>query len=359
MIKGRILCKKFYQEAVRPILEEYFPQIPYAAGLLGYGSDVLGYDDEVSTDHMWGPRLYLFLNAEDLFQKDNILQVLSQNLPCSLEGYSVNFSDPDPKDHGVRHPVMLEKGPVKPLIWIHTVSGFLQQYLGKDHPEKWNAVDWLICSEHRLLGISAGILYHDGIGMEEQIRSLRFYPELVRDYLLASNWSLIAEEQAFLRRCGDCGDEIGSRLVCGRISERLMRLCFLYCGQYAPYSKWFGTAFKELPIPQNIGDQIRRALSAQELNEREDAMVEAQLAVADLHDRSGLTAPLHLKRSSYFGRNIQVIWADRVAEVLQQKLTETELEGLPLIGSLSEVANFTAIFDHPSQQRRIRSLYES
>ena len=52
------------------------------------------------------------------------------------------------------------------------------------------------------------------------------------------------------------GDSLGSALVCGRIAERLMRLCFLYCRQYAPYSKWFGTAFQQLPIPQELKDAI-------------------------------------------------------------------------------------------------------
>lgn len=64
-IKGKELCRNFFTEIAKPILDRQFPGLVYSAGLLGYGSDVLGYDDPVSTNHMWGPRFYLFLKEED------------------------------------------------------------------------------------------------------------------------------------------------------------------------------------------------------------------------------------------------------------------------------------------------------
>lgn len=63
-IKGLDLCEKFFYDVAKPVLDEYFPELVYSAGLIGYGSDVLGFDDEVSTDHMWGPRFYLFSMTE-------------------------------------------------------------------------------------------------------------------------------------------------------------------------------------------------------------------------------------------------------------------------------------------------------
>lgn len=355
--KGKELCAAFYEEAVLPILREDFPGMPHAAGLLGYGSDVLGYDDEVSTDHMWGPRLYLFLRGEDLGRKEAVLGRLGERLPYTFRGYSVHFSDPDPNDNGVRHPVFIHEGPVSPLIWVNTVRGFLEGYLGGGFPENWSAAEWLACSEHRLLAVAKGTFFRDEIGAAEVLKPLSFYPDAVRRYLLASNWSLIAEEQAFLRRCGDVGDDTGSRLVCARMAERLMRLAFLYCGQYAPYSKWFGTAFRELPISPALGEAVADALAASSLPEREDAMIRAQLAAADLHGQSGFTPPLRAQESRYFGREIRVIWADRFAEALAATLKGTTLEGVPLFGSMSEVANFTALSDSPARAKRLRELY--
>ena len=93
-IKGKDLCRRFFNECARPVLRECFPRLAYTAGLLGYGSDVLGYDDAVSTDHMWGPRFYLFLKKEDMPLEGAILQAFGEWLPCTFCGYSVNFSAP-------------------------------------------------------------------------------------------------------------------------------------------------------------------------------------------------------------------------------------------------------------------------
>lgn len=71
-IKGLDLCETFFNDIAKPILSTYFPKLKYTAGLIGYGSDVLGFDDETSTDHMWGPRFYLFLNKNDMNIKSDI-----------------------------------------------------------------------------------------------------------------------------------------------------------------------------------------------------------------------------------------------------------------------------------------------
>ena len=105
-IKGKELCRGFFEQVAKPILDRRFPGLEYSAGLLGYGSDVLGYDDAVSTDHMWGPRFYLFLREEDKALQSQILKAFSQEFPYTYRGYSVHFSRPDPNDKGIRHAEM-------------------------------------------------------------------------------------------------------------------------------------------------------------------------------------------------------------------------------------------------------------
>lgn len=151
-IQGLELCESFFREAAQPVLRKEFPDLNYSAGLLGYGSDVLGYDDQVSSDHMWGPRFYLFLAREDMGKKEEIEEAFGRMLPYTYMGYSVNFSEPDPEDHGVRHPELIREGKVSPLIFVCCFPDFVKEYLGIENPEHVTEWDWLACSEHRLLG---------------------------------------------------------------------------------------------------------------------------------------------------------------------------------------------------------------
>ena len=48
-LPGLELSRAFYEEVVRGIVGN----VPHSAALLGYGSDVLGFDTERSTDHGW------------------------------------------------------------------------------------------------------------------------------------------------------------------------------------------------------------------------------------------------------------------------------------------------------------------
>jgi hypothetical protein len=54
---GLELARGHYHDAVAPLVGDRV----HSAALLGWGSDVLGFDTERSTDHGWGPRLQVFV----------------------------------------------------------------------------------------------------------------------------------------------------------------------------------------------------------------------------------------------------------------------------------------------------------
>ncbi|ONK10415.1 hypothetical protein STBA_11370 [Streptomyces sp. MP131-18] len=50
-LPGLELSRALYEEAVRPLLAEEFPELRYSAARIGAGSEVPGFDTERSADH--------------------------------------------------------------------------------------------------------------------------------------------------------------------------------------------------------------------------------------------------------------------------------------------------------------------
>ncbi len=79
---------------------------------------------------------------------------------------------------------------------------------------------------------------------------------------------------------------------------------------------------------------------------------------AAMHNASGLTDYVDYEIESYFGRNIKVIFADKFAQAMSEKLKGTAFENIPLIGSLSQVGGLSDFSDDCRFQEKIRRLYE-
>src|SRR5579859_2023664 len=95
-VSGLELSAALYT-AVEPILRRHFPGLAYAAARMARGSDVLGFDDERSTDHYWGPLLELFVSDADRERwGQQIHDVLAAELPFEVRGYSTHFRPPGP-----------------------------------------------------------------------------------------------------------------------------------------------------------------------------------------------------------------------------------------------------------------------
>ncbi len=263
-IRGLDLAAAFYHEAVRPVLDVDFAGLPHAAALLGSGSEVLGFDDAMSSDHHWGPRVMLFLRPDDHTAfADDIHERLRHRLPKHFRGYPTNFSEPDATDSGVQHLEIVESGPVNHRVPVMTLRGFVLDHLGFDLDTPLTPADWLTFPQQKLRTLTAGAVYHDAIGLEALRARFAWYPHDVWLYLLAAGWARIGQEEHLMGRAGLVGDELGSALMGSRLARDAMRLAFLMERQYAPYSKWFGTAFGRLSCAPALMPHLWQAQIAQ------------------------------------------------------------------------------------------------
>jgi hypothetical protein len=358
-IGGLELSRRFYAEIVRPLLAAAFPDLVYSAALIGSGSEVLGYDTPRSTDHEWGPRLLLFLSEADYpTTGPRITEALRRQLPPTFNGYSTHFGQPDAE--GIRVAAAYTSGPVEHKIAVHTVRGFFVNHLGLDPSKDVQPADWLTLPEQRLLEVTAGAVYHDGLGELEPIRArLAYYPRDLWLFLMASQWRRIAQQEAFVGRTGDAGDDLGSRLIASRIIENLMRLCFLMERRYAPYSKWFGTAFARLACAPLLGPTLAQVLVAATWQTREAALARAYGVVVGLHNALEITPPLDPQVWPYHSRPYLVIHADRFVQALEQAITAPAVRELAAaFGAVDQFTDSTDILADPVVYRKLRLLYK-
>jgi hypothetical protein len=361
-IPGQRLCGLYYEEAVAPILAEAFPGLCHSAALIGYGSEVLGYDTARSTDHEWGPRLLLFVAADDLAAHgDAIRATLARRLPVVFRGYSTHFGPPD--NEGVRLPQTRETGPVDHKVEVHAPGDWFASWLGIDPAAGLTAADWLALPQQKLLEVTAGAVYHDGLGeLEPRRAALAYYPRDVWLYLMACQWRRIAQVEAFVGRTGEVGDELGSRLVAATLVRDLMRLCFLIERRYTPYPKWFGSAFAALRCAPELGPVFQRALAAETWPEREEHLCRAYETVAALHNALAITPPLDTRTSRYHGRPFRVIHADRFVEAIEQAIVSSEVkaivERIGWAGSLDQLTDTVDVLQYAAPARKLRILFE-
>ncbi|HEY3887984.1 MAG TPA: DUF4037 domain-containing protein [Caulobacteraceae bacterium] len=354
-ISGMELSRRFYGELVRPWLARAFPDLRHAAALIGAGSELLGFDDAMSRDHDWGPRVLLFVAEADFAaQAEAVADGFAAVAPTDFLGHPLDLSrtrtgDPDGARRDPRHG-----------LEIHTLEAMLRRTLALGLDEPRDAVTWLGLSEQRLLAVTTGAVFHDDDGRLTGLRArLGAFPRDVRLYKLACQWRRIAEEQAFVGRAGHRGDDLGSKIIAARLVRDAMRMGFLIEGRYAPYPKWFAAAFAQLPCAPDLTPMFERALAASDWKAREATLAEAYLALANLHKTRGLPGAFAPALGPFHDRPFMVINADAIGAVIAAEIVDPALRVLPIIGSLDQVTDSTPLIEAPDRARRaMRALFD-
>jgi hypothetical protein len=357
-IPGLKLSRLFYETEVKPILDQAFPHLRHSAALIGWGSEVLGFDTPISRDHHWGPRVLLFLSETDSPKwRDKVSEVLSNELPYSFKGYSTNFSTPEP--NGVRHPVRITSGPVNHMVNTYTVRSLFQSRLGFDLKRRITTADWLSFPQQRLLELTGGEVYYDGLGQLLKARQrFEYYPRDIWLYMMAAQWTRISQEEAFVGRAGDVGDELGSQIVAARLVREIIKLSFLLERKYAPYSKWLGTAFSRLAIARDLSPILRRVLLAKTWKPREKWLSESYSLVARSHNALKITKPLSTKTTDYYHRPYSVIFAERFSKAIKQQIKDPSVRKISTdIGAIDQFTDSTNVIEDLALIRKLRTAY--
>lgn len=290
-LRGRELCRAFFEEHVAPVLSRDLPGVPYAAALLGRGSEVLGYDDEMSRDHDLEARVVVLV--DDDRHLDEVTAALDRARPEQFLGRATHIEVSTPRAH-------------------------VRDLLGVDPTHPLSARDWLALPEQQLVTLTAGEVFHDEVGLEEVRARFAYYSHDVWLFLMASMWWRLHPEGNLVGRTGHVGDDLGSALLGARIVEAAMRLGFLMERTYAPYVKWFGTAFARLSCAPVLTPSLTLAVRAADWRAREAALSQVYRLLGAQHDRLGVTAPVPMEDVRMWDRPFVVPWGDFPGALLEQ-----------------------------------------
>jgi uncharacterized protein DUF4037 len=332
--------------------------LQYSAALLGSGSEVLGLDTSQSMDHHWGPRLQIFMSEDDYAaHAGRMSEVLSTQLPHHFRGYPTSFGPPDKT--GVRLLRDMKSGPVNHRVEIDTIKSFFEDYLGINPHDQVRILDWLTIPEQRLLTVTAGRVYHDGLGkLNGILGKFSYYPRDVWLYMLAAQWGRIGAEDAFIGRSGEVGDDLGSGIIAARLAHSVMKLCFLMEKHYAPYSKWLGTAFARLSCAKSLSPVLEKVLHSRSWQEREQHLSAAYSLMAGMHNGLGITKPLDTQVSPYYNRPYRVIHSERFADAIREVIRDPEVRRKIPIGSIDQYVDCTEIMTNPQLYGKLRVMYD-
>lgn len=235
-MKGLELSERYYLEAGRPAVAAAVPEaLPrLAAGLAGEGSECLGYDDETSRDHDFGPSFCLWLTDEDYRLYGEALGEVYRSLPGDFLGFPARRVMPQGQDR----------------VGVMKISDFYRKYTGCGELPQSDR-QWLRIPEHFLRQVTNGAVFEDGPGVFSRIRKgyLDYYPEDVRRKKIAARAVTMAQSGQYnYPRALNRGDEGAAFLALGEFVRAAISMAHLLSRRYTPYYKWMFRSFSELPL---------------------------------------------------------------------------------------------------------------
>ena len=243
-MKGLELAERYYETYGRKMIEEQFPQIAdqIAAGLVGMGSECLGFDDEISMDHDYGPSFCIWL-TRDVHEKYGMqMQAAYDALPQEFMGFSGRVCE--------------EQGQGR--VGVLCLEDFYNGILGYDRAPVTDQ-EWMVVPEENLATATSGRVFEDRLGRFSAVRDelMQYYPRKVWIRRLVQCMAKAAQAGQYnYARAMKRGERIAAELSLAEFVREIMKTVYLLNKRYAPYDKWMRRGMKELTVCSEIGDML-------------------------------------------------------------------------------------------------------
>lgn len=304
-MKGLELSEQYYKAYGEQMLQQFPHLVPYlAVGLIGGGSECLGYDDDISQDHDFGPGFCIFLPGEDLVSsRDEFkLERAYANLPKDFMGHTVN--------HNGRHGVI-------------RISDFLMNHIGsRDAVLPPNA--FLYIEDQYLLEVVGGKLFMDNFGAMTNIRKqLAYFPEDIRLKKLVGNLIVMSQSGQYnYERCLRRGDTGAAQLALAEFVRASIQTIYLLRKRYMPYYKWQFRGLREMGIPEHVCSGLQTLLSTG----NREAEIQTKLGIMNTVSYYVVHELVTQKLSQNLTNHLDV-----QAQIINEKIQDSHLRNMHLM----------------------------
>lgn len=247
-MKGLELSRRYYETFGKKMIEENFPeyQSRIAVGLVGEGSECFGYDDEISTDHDFGPSFCMWLNDMDYQAIGKQLQQCYETLPKEFEG--ITFENASAYADGRRG--------------VLSISAFYEKLVGsRDGEFDWQ--DFLFVPEYSFAAAVNGAVFVDELGEFTGIRE-KIKTAMPRDMWLkkiAARAAAMAQSGQYnFKRCFDHGEYSAAAVALAEFAKQTAMMVHLLNHKFCPFYKWMFRGMRELPVLGGLAVKLEQLL---------------------------------------------------------------------------------------------------
>lgn len=267
---GLALSRAFFEATVNELLAGGYEYLRgrMAAGLVGAGSECLGFDDEFSRDHDWGPGYCVWLDPTDWRESGAALQERYRAIAArGFDGFPPR--DTTSESLGERR------------VGVFPVDGFYAWLLGS--PGLPSSIDeWRRIPERALATATNGEVFIDTSGRFTSVRKrlLAYYPNDLRLKLIAHDCAVAAQAGQYNFGRQTRRDEDLAALSClARFSETVTHAVYALSRRYAPFYKWAPRGLDTLgPLGLEMHEALDAALAAWRTGNVELAEVQIERA---------------------------------------------------------------------------------